>query len=259
MASVTAGVGFPGVLAAEWTKLTGLRSSLWVAVGTVASAGLLAYGLGMFARFGDGRTGVALVVAGLPFAQLGALVLGVLVGVGEYSAGTATATFTAVPRRLPVLGAQALTTLAVSLATAVAALAASSLVTSGQRAALGLALDLADHETLRVLAGCALYLTSLALLGLGIGALLRHPAAALVGSVLLVVVVDHLLASNPGRVTDTVRALLPSVGQRLVLDEAHLATLDPPLGLWTVTLVLGLWVVGALAAAAYRLLRHDVT
>ncbi|MEN5074847.1 hypothetical protein [Isoptericola cucumis] len=252
------------MVAAEWTKLAGLRSTWWVVVGTVGTTAALAWVLGLFARSGDGRTAASLVVAGHLLAQLGPLTLGALVGAGEHSAGTATTTYTAVPRRLPVLVAQGVVTTVVTLAAAVAAVAASALVTAGTRATAGTALDLADGETVRVLAGFVLDLTGVALLGLGLGALLRRPAAALVSATLLLVVVDHLLATNPGQAADTARALLPGAGTRLLLDDAGLAALDaaslgPHLGAWGGGLVLGAWVAGVLAVAAYRLRRGDVT
>ncbi|WP_258724827.1 hypothetical protein [Cellulomonas sp. NS3] len=257
-------VTFRRVLAAEWTKRTSVRSTLWLPLGTAVSALMLAYALGLFVRAGDGRSGVSLVVAGHVLAQLGALVLGVLVGTEEHTTGTATTTYAAVPRRLPVLGAQALGTASVALVTALAALVASALATQGQRDATGLTLDLADGGTARALAGFVLVLTGVALLGLGLGALLRRSAPALVAGVLLLVVADQLLLANPGRVTDTLRALLPGAGSRLVLDDARVAALDattqgPHLGPWGGGLVLAAWVVALLAAAAYRLRRHDVT
>lgn len=257
-------VTFPRVLAAEWTRRTSVRSTTWLPLGTVAAATTLAYALALFVRDGDGRSGVSLVVAGHVLAQLGALVLGLLVGTEDHATGTATTTYAAVPRRLPVLGAQALVTAALALVTATAALAASALVTRGQRTAAGLPLDLADGGTARALAGFVVALTGVALLGLGLGALLRRSAAALAAGVLLLVVADQLLQANPGRVTDTLRALLPGAGSRLLLDDAGVAALDaatrgPDLGAWGGGLVLAAWVVASLAAAAYRLRRHDVT
>ncbi|WP_315096959.1 hypothetical protein [uncultured Cellulomonas sp.] len=251
------------VLAAEWTKLTGLRSSLWVGLSTVAAAACLAWALGLFVRAADGHVAATVVASGYLLAQLGALVLGVLVGTGEFVAGTFRATFTAVPRRLLVLAAQVLVTAAVALVTAVAALLVSLLVTTGQRSALGLTIDVADPETLRVLTGYVLYLTGVALLGLGLGALLRRPTGALVSGVMLLVVIDQVLVTNPGRLTDTARALLPGSATRLLQDDSRLATLDattlgPHLGPWGSALVLGVWVVALLLAAGYRLRRHDL-
>lgn len=252
------------VLAAEWTRRASVRSTLWLPLGTAVSAPVLAYALALFARPGDGRSGVSLVVTGHVLAQLGALVLGVLVGTEDHTTGTAATTYTAVPRRLPVLGAQVVVTASVALVTAAAALAASSLVTQGPRAATGLTLDLADDGTVRALCGFVVLLTGVALLGLGLGALLRRAPAALVAGLLLLVVADQVLQANPGRATDTLRGFLPGAGSRLLLDDAGVAALDaasrgPDLGPWGGGLVLASWVAVSLAAAAYRLRRHDVT
>ncbi|MBZ2197890.1 hypothetical protein [Occultella gossypii] len=257
------GVTFSRVLAAEWTKLLSVRSTLWTVVGTILAAASLAFALGMFVRPDSGQSGSSLIVSGYLLAQLGTLVLGVMVGTGEYSVGTFRVTFTAVPRRLPVLLAQALITAVVALATAVGALLASFLVTVGQRGAGGLTVDLTDGATVRVLVDYVCFLVGVAVVGLGIGALLRRPTAALVTGVLVLVVFDHLLAVNPGRVTDTVRALLPGSGARLTMDDATLTALDattlgPQLGPWGGGVVLGLWAVGLLIAAGYRLRRHDL-
>lgn len=251
------------VLAAEWTKLTSLRSTGWLALGTVAAAAATASGLALFVRADDGRSGTWVVTSGSVLAQVGVLVLGVLVGTAEHSTGTARATFTAVPRRLPVLAGQAAVTAAVALATAAAALGASFLATAGSRAAVPLPVDVGQPGTVRALVGYLLLHTGVALLGLGLGSLLWRPADALVTGMLLVVVLDPMLATNPGRVTDTLRALLPGAGGRLVQDDAALAALDaatrgPQLGTWGGGVVLAAWVVVALAAAAYRLRRHDV-
>jgi hypothetical protein len=257
------GVTLPRVLAAEWTKLTSVRSTGWLALGTVAAVAATAYGLGLFVRAGDGRSGTWVVTSGAVAAQIGLLVLGVLVGTGEHSTGTARVTFTAVPRRLPVLTAQAAVTAVASALASAVALGASSLATAGVRASVPVPLDLAEPGAARALVGFVVLGTGMALLGLGLGSLLRRPADALVAGMVLVVVVDPMLATNPGRVTDTLRALLPGSGGRLVQDDAALAVLDaatkgPHLGPWGGTAVLAAWVLVALAAAAFRLRRRDV-
>ncbi|MEP7762606.1 hypothetical protein [Sanguibacter sp. 25GB23B1] len=255
-------VSLPRVLASEWTKVTSVGSTVWTALGVVLTAAGVAVGLGMFVRVGDGTSGVSLVVSGVVVAQLAALVLGVLVGTADYATGSSTTTYTAVPRRLPVLAAQTLLTAAVAVVTAVVALGAAVLVTVAQRDATGLALLETDGSS-RALVGFVAYLTAVALLGLAAGALLRSPAAALVGGVVLLVVLDQVLAANPGRVADTARALLPGVGARLVRDDAQLASVEaaslgPHLGAWGAGLVLAAWVLGLLVVAAVRLRTDDV-
>ncbi|WP_454729388.1 hypothetical protein [Cellulosimicrobium protaetiae] len=252
------------VVAAEWDKLTSLPSTAWLALATVAAAASTAWALGLFARPDAGASGAPTALAGYVLAQLGFLVLGATTGAGEFRTGTARVTFVAVPRRIPVLVAQAVVTAAVALLTAVVALVAALAATAGQRAALGLVLDVTDPETVRLLAGFVLYQTGVALVGLGLGALLRRPDAALVAGVVLLVVLDHLLATNPGRVADTARALLPGVGARLLQGDERLAVLDattlgPHVGPWAAGLVLAAWAAALLVAAGIRLRRHDVT
>jgi hypothetical protein len=251
------------VLRAEWTKLTSLPSNAWLALGTVVVAAGTAFGLGLFIRVGDGRSGSCVVTSGFVLAQVGFLVLGALVGAGEYATGAARTTFAAVPRRLPILAAQVLVTTAAALVTASVALGVSYLATTPVRAGAAPALDLSVPGTSRALLGFTVACVAVAVLGTGLGALLRRPADAVVSGVMLLIVGDHLLATNPGRVTDTIRAFLPSSGARLVQDDAALsaldaATLGPRLGAWGGGAVVAAWMVVVLAAAAYRLRRHDV-
>lgn len=259
----TRGATVTRALAAEWTKITGLRSTAWLAAATVVAAAGLAFGLGLFVRPGGAGSGASLAVTGHVLAQLGPLALGVLVGTGEYATGTFRATFTAVPRRLPVLGGQAVVTAGWGAATAAAAVGASLVVTSGQRTGAGLVVDAADAETVRLLVGYVLHQTGVALLGLAIGALLRRATGAFVTAAMLLLVLDQFLAANPGRFTDTLRALLPAAGTRLVQGDTQVAALDatslgPDLGAWGGGLVLLGWVVALLGAAVYRLRRHDL-
>lgn len=257
------GTTFRRVLAAERTKLTSVPANGWLALGTVVVAAATAYGLGLFVRSDDGRSGSWVVVSGFVLAQLGLVVLGALVGTAEHTTGTARTTYTAVPRRLPVLAGQAVVTAAVAAVTAALALGASWLVTVPVRGGDAPDLDLAVPGTVRVLVAYVVVGAGVALLGLALGALLRRPADAVVTGVVLVYFLDTVLRANPGRFTDTVGALLPSAGRRLLEDDAALAALDavtrgPQLGVWGGGVVLGVWVVAVLGAAAYRLARHDV-
>ncbi|MEU2770477.1 hypothetical protein ABZ628_27610 [Streptomyces diastaticus] len=256
-------VAFLRVLASEADKATSVRTLWWTVLGCVAAAAGTAFGLGLFARPGSGVSAASLAVAGYVPAQVGFLALGVTAGSQEFRTRLAYVTFAAVPRRLPVLAAQVVVTAVVALVAAVAALVASVAVTSGPREALGVPLDLAEGETVRMLAGFVLYQTAIALVGLGLGALLRRPAGALVTAVVGVVVLDQFLAMNPGRFTDTLRAFLPGTGVRLLTGDGRLAALDaassgPHLETWAVGLLVAGWATALLLAAATRLRRGDI-
>ncbi|MDH6223586.1 MULTISPECIES: hypothetical protein [Streptomyces] len=256
-------VTFPRVLASEAGKMTGVRTLRWTALSCVAVAAGTAFGLSLFARPGGGATGASLAVAGHVLAQLGFLALGVTAGTEEFRTKLAHVTFLAVPRRLPVLAAQAVVTAVLASVTAAVALVASIAVTAARRDALGLPLNLADAETVRMLAGFVLHQTAIALVGLGLGALLRRPAGAFVTAVVGVVVLDQFLAMNPGRFPDTVRAFLPGAGTRLLTGDDRLAALDaassgPHLEPWAAGLLVAGWATVLLAAAATRLRRGDI-
>ena len=251
------------VLRSEWTKLSSVPSNAWLALGTIVVAAGTAYGLGLFVRPDDGRSGSWVVTSGFVLDEVGFLVLGAMVGTSEHTTGTARSTFTTVPRRLPILAGQVQVTAAAALMTAVAALGASYLATTPARAGGAPALDLSVPGASRAVLGFVAVCVGVALLGMALGALLRRPADAIVVGVLLTLVGDNLLAANPGPVTDTIRALLPSAGSRLIQDDAALAVLDtasrgPQLGAWGGGGVVVAWVLIVLAAAAYRLRRHDV-
>ncbi|MFE5211572.1 hypothetical protein [Streptomyces sp. NPDC056600] len=254
---------FLRVLTSEGDKMTSVRTFRWTVLSCVAVAAATAFGLSLFARPGGGATGASLAVAGYVLAQVGFLALGVTAGSEEFRTGMADVTFVAVPRRLPVLAAQAVLTAVSAVAAAAVALVASIAVTAARCDALGIPLNLADAETVRMLVGFVLHQTALALVGLGLGALLRRPAGAFVTAVVGVVVLDQFLAMNPGRFTDTVRAFLPGTGMRLLTGDDQLAALDaassgPPLETWAAGLLVVGWATVLLVAAAARLRRGDI-
>lgn len=252
----------PRVVAAEWTKVASLPSTTWIVVGTVCAAAFLAFVLGLFVGPGDAVSGTSLASSGHLLAQLGLLVLGVLVGSTDFAVGTCLTTYAAVPRRLPVLLAQVALTAALALVTAVATTSASLAVTAGARRTAGSSWTPSDPGDLRAAAGYVLFLTGAAVCGVLLGALLRRPLAALATAVALFVLLDQFLAPHPGRVVDTVRALLPSSGTRLFADEAQLAALaaghGPHLGAGGGGLVLAAWCAVLAVLAGYRLVRRDV-
>lgn len=264
------------VVAAEWTKLTSLRSPAVVAVVTVAVSGVLTWMAANASSTDPGFDPMDSLSTGLPLAQIGLLVLGVLVGTAEFGTGTFRSTFTAVPRRTPVLVAQLVVTTAAALVVAVLAVAAAVaglLPAAGSR---GMTLDLGG-QTPQVLAGMTVQLVAMALLGLALGALLRSAVPAVVAAVVLVLVlpVALLLASDPAlggavpvgveaaadppvTVVGTVTAVLPG-GAATYLDPSA-GGVDgwPDLGFAGGAAVLAAWVLVPLGAAAVRLRTRDL-
>ena len=160
------------VVRSEWTKLRSLPSTAWSLLVTVVSIvgfGVL-YCLLRVARPPANPAAVAafdptsVSLTGVQVAAIAVGVLGVLLVAGEYATGLIRTSFTAVPRRLPVLWGKtivfALTTLVVCLpVTLVAFLAGQSILAEKH-------LDIAfGHPGVpRAVLGSALYLAAVGLL-----------------------------------------------------------------------------------------------
>jgi hypothetical protein len=162
----------------EWIKLRSLRSTwLALALAVVAPAGIA------LATGGSNTTGGSVFVANTLTGMLVDMLLigvaGVLAITGEYASGTISATFAAAPRRLRVLAAKAAVVGAVALVTGEAA-AFLSFFAGAMTLRHGItAPALTQPGILRtiVLTGASLALT--AVFGLGLGAVIRHTAAAI--------------------------------------------------------------------------------
>src|ERR1051325_2465155 len=100
------------VALSEWTKFVSLRSTRWslgigflltIAFPIIFAVVTATHWAHMSAHERADRHPLDIALAGVNVGQLAFAVLGVLVITGEYSTGMIRASFTAVPRRLPVL------------------------------------------------------------------------------------------------------------------------------------------------------------
>jgi ABC-2 type transport system permease protein len=155
-------------MTAEWIKLTsirGIRASL---------AALIATTVGLSLLISSGTQApvdpMEIRLSGVYFGQLAAAWLGVTAIGAEFATGMIQTTLVATPSRTRVLLAKAATVGALTLgASLIATLAAS--FAAGAFVDAGL--------SLRAIAGSAVYMTLVALLSLGIGAIVRGTNAAL--------------------------------------------------------------------------------
>lgn len=268
------GPTLPRVVAAQWTALTSLRSSWWAAALTVVVSGVLTHLSAQASSVDPGFDPLGSLTSGVVLSQVPPLVLGVVVGTGDFSTGAFRTTYVAVPRRWPVLVAQTVATAAFALLTAVAAVAAAVLALLPSARSRDIALELGRDGTPQTLVGMTLLLTGTALLGLAIGALVRRSVPALTAAVLLVLVLpvvlllatdlstDPLAPATGGvppavAVVNTVVAFLPS-GAGALLTADVVVEGAPDLGPWGGGLVLAAWIALPLAAAALRLRTRDV-
>ncbi|MEU8765224.1 ABC transporter permease [Streptomyces sp. NPDC048659] len=248
----------PRVLKAEWHKLHTLRST-WTTLGTTAAL-ILGVGILMGSTYtsGGGDSDIDTVVLTLYGSQLGAVslaVLGILVTAGEYATGLIRATFTAVPRRLPVLWAKAAAytaaVLPLSLATGLLTFVTAQLFLDDTDQAA----SLTDPGVLTALAGNAAGLTLLGLIALGLGAALRSVPGALGAFIGGVLVLPQVLGMLPYAWMDTAVRHFPLQAAG-ALGTATPAPAAPTPA--TALLTLALWTAAALAVPALSLRRRDV-
>ena len=242
----------------EWIKLRTLRSTWWTMGITVAGAVAIGVAVGHNTKNASGdltNNALAGMVPGLLLAG----VLGVLVMTSEYSSGTIRATLAAVPGRPLLLAAKAavfgaVTLVAGEVAAFVSFLAGEAALPHGMAAPA-----LSQPGVLRAVLLTGTSFCLIGLLGLGLGAIIRHsPAAigALVGGV-------YVVAQAIGAVSHGVGAYMPI----LIVGNA-ISTTKPlscggpgpcpqPLPAWTGLGMLCLYAAVALAAGGWLLARRD--
>lgn len=257
-------ITFRRVLRSEWTKITTLRST-WILLGTVAIlmmtvAGLIGWRTGRdpaseyTASLAAARAFLSVDLASLIFG-----VFGILLMTGEYGQGAIRSTFAAVPKRLPVLGAKALAFVGLTLPV-MAVAAVGSLLVSQAFADSADRFGLVDDHMLRATIGAAVAPVALGLIGLGIGTLVRHTAAAITVYIGTLLVIPALLpAMLPDRIVDDVMPAVPVAASQSLyavgtLDGGGGITLLDP---GPAALTLAVWIVGALVAGALLLKRRD--
>jgi ABC-2 type transport system permease protein len=252
----------------EWIKTRSLRST-WIgmaavivvmigfgAIASAVSSGSVAApgrGGGPFAGGGALPT----VLTGSTFAVLLIGVLGSLAGAREYGSRMITASVVAVPRRWQVVVAKAVALAAVVIPTALVAVMGSYVVGTAILSANDApTVSLTDDGVLTTLLGMVGYITAIALVGLGLGILLRSVAGsigAVVGGILILPGIAGALLPDSW---DTVLRFLPSSAASAFTAVA--AAGDSKLGSAAGVIVLATWVVAALVAAVISLSRRDV-
>jgi len=211
-------VTFPHVLRAEWLKFRSVRSS-WL---TLAVTMLLVIGLG--ALFCAARAAhwpprdpaeaftfdpTRISLAGTFLAQLAMGVLGVLVVTGEYSSGTIRASFTAVPRRLPVYVAKPLVFAVLSLVALIPTTFAAFFIGQQLLSSKHINTTIGAPGVTRAVVGAALYLTVVGLFGVALGWLLRHTAGAISSLFAILLILPILAQVLPSPWNDDVSKWLP--------------------------------------------------
>jgi ABC-2 type transport system permease protein len=246
------------MLTSEWTKLRSVRSTYWtLLIAAVTAIGLSAIvAVALATAPAAGRPPVDPLLPGfasLEYAVLAVGVLGVLAFTSEHTTGLIRTTFAAVPRRRAVLAAKAAVvgtvTLVVGELVSVASFFLVQAILSGHH--LGVSLSHPGVPGAILANGTLLFVC--AMVGLGLGAMIRHTAgavAALVGLIYfpaILVLLPTPWNDRLGRFT-------------LFYAAQQVAALHPRTGLFAPALsmlILLAWPAAALLIAAVLITRRD--
>ncbi|MFI5911996.1 ABC transporter permease [Dactylosporangium sp. NPDC051541] len=251
---------------AEWTKATSTPGPVWLLVVTVAvtvGLGAVLAGVTKCGAAGCGVDVARVVFSGVYLGQAPVAVLAVLVVSGEFSTSLIRTTLAAMPRRSVVLVAKAVVLGVAVAAVAGVAVLGSVLVASivlpgngftGEHGYVGGSVG--GSGMVRAAVGTVGYLVLVALLSLGVAAVVRDSGGA-IGAVLGLLYLPPLLAQM---VTNERLHRLLEQGAPMSAGLAVQATTDLgqlPIGPWAGLGVLAVWAGGALVAGGLALRARD--
>ena len=254
-------------LHAEWTKLRTGPGTNWLLLAVIALTAAVGVMADAVARCPGGGCQFDPARASLTGIYLGQAVVVILaVGVisGEYGTGMIRVTFSAVPHRATVLAAKAVTVTGPVLAAGAVAASGSVLAARlilpghGFTPAHGYPLlSLGSGPVLRAAAGSALYLALIALLSLGIAAVVRDAAAA-TGIVLGLLFLVPIIATVVGAPSwhRHLEQVAPMTAGLAIQATTGLRGL--PISPWAGLGVLAAWAAGALLLGGLALRLRDV-
>ena len=258
-------VTFLRVLRSEWTKLRSVRSTKWsLGVGfllTIAFPVIFAFVTSshwgsMSPHERADRHPLDIALAGVNVAQLAIAVLGVLLISAEYSTGSIRSTFTAVPKRLPVLWAKLLGYAVVSIVLMIPAVLVSFFASQAILARHDiLQISFTQPGVARAVLGGALYVMLVGIFALAIGAIVRNTAGGIAAFAAIFFVLPPLMFVLPQSWNNAASQYLPSNAGRQLFALQHAAhTLTPLAG----GLLFAAYCAAAIAIAAVLLVRRDV-
>jgi hypothetical protein len=251
------------VARSEWTKLWSVRSTRWslflaalfftIGLGALACAVIGHHYPHMSAHDKADFHPLEPNLAGVQLAQLAIGVLGVLIITAEYGTGMIRASFTAVPKRLPVLWAKvgvfAAVTFALMLPSVLIAFFAGQAILARHH----INTTFGAPHVARVLVGAALYLTVVGLFGLGLGSIVRNTAGGIATFAAIMFVLPPLMNVLPSSWNSAASPYLPLQAGEAILSTTPGGHLSPWLGLG----LFALYAAVAIVVAAVLLVRRD--
>jgi len=247
---------------AEWAKAWSDPATPWLlaalVVLTMAVSGVT-IGTARCPAAACGQDPARLGLAGVYLGQAVAALAGVLALGGEYATGMIHVTLTAIPRRRLLVAKALVLAGPVLVASALAlgaAMLAGTIVLPGHGFTAGHGYDLAGWATARAWCCATVYLTLVAVLGLGVAAVVRDSAVA-IGVVLGLLYLFPIAAMAIGdqavaRRLDQIGPMSAGLDSQTTIDLHGL-----PLAPWAGLGVVALWAAGVIAAGGVLLWLRD--
>jgi ABC-2 type transport system permease protein len=246
-----------GLIRAELLKLRTTRTFRAITLGALALVAIAATAISAASRFspGDHPAQQALAVAGP--ANTFALVLGVLAVTSEYRHGTITPALLITPRRTRLLVAKLITLTVGGLALGLLAFGAAAAIVLPVLSERHIASQLDGGAVTAIIAGGAITTALSAALGVGIGAVVRNQAGAIIAALGLLYVLEPLLSLMPG-----IDRVVPRFGLGGLASGADGVAGFPPgahlLGQVPAALILAAYALAVLTAGAMTFRRRDL-
>jgi ABC-2 type transport system permease protein len=246
------------LLRAEALRLATTRT-YWLLAAAVAA--LIAGGTGATAAATSFTGGISparsvLAIAGL--AQTVALLAGVLSVTGEFRHKTITPAVLITPRRTPLLAGKLITMAAAGLAFGLAAAGLATAITLPLLAARHIPAGVSGTQAAAIIAGGGAATALAAALGVGIGAIIRNQAGAIVTVLALLYVAEPLLGFLPHAGTAVEKYGLGGLAAAATHTTGFPATARL-LGQGAAILILAAYTAAVLAAGAALLRHRDIT
>jgi hypothetical protein len=245
------------LFASEWTKVRSIKSTYWLlvigAVTAVGGSAIVALSERASNKPPTFDPVASIFLAWLEYPILAVGILGVLSLTSEYSTGQIRTTLAAVPQRVTMLAAKAGVTGTVALVFGEALAFASFLLSEAILAGHHDATSLSHPGVPGELLAAGLFMFAIAMLGLGLGAIIRNAAGA-VATLPAVIYLPLLVLTLPHPWNDTIgKFTMLMTAYQLVSEHAHAGLLSRPLSL----AVLLAWPAAGLMAAGILIRRRD--
>ena len=249
------------LLGSEWIKLRSVRSTyLTMAVAAVASISIGAASSAIVSGYATTPPQVraqfdsfSRTLSGLVFAQLAFGVLGALAISSEYGTGMIRTSLAAVPRRRSVLAAKAAVLAIIVTPLALVISFASFLLGQEMLRSQGVSATLATPGAQTAVLGGAAYLIAVTLLGLGLGAVIRHSAGAITAVTGVVLLLPLAFGQFPSPWNVRLERLMPDLSPVIARHVPAPGAFTPGVAL----LVTAAWTAAAFAAGLFLITRRD--